>query len=107
MAVHVLRGLNTTKYTGFQWSGEAYLTDLKLRYVESTPLEEERRVDIKESPARILIIQSDVLSSSWRFSNEKRSGGSVTKGGVKKNEAIMYKVPHVFTLIDRVYAIGF
>ena len=70
MAVHVLRGLNTTKYTGFQWSGEAYLTGLKLRYIESTPLEEERRVDIKESPARIL------MSSALR-------GGSVTKRGVE------------------------
>ena len=28
--------------TEFQWSGEPYLTDLKLRYIESTPLEEER-----------------------------------------------------------------
>ena len=70
MAVHVLRGLNTTKYTGFQWSDKAYLTDLKLRYVESTPLEEERQVDIKESPARIL------MSSALR-------GGSVTKRGVE------------------------
>ena len=70
MAFHVLRGLNTTKYTGFQWSSEAYLTDLKLRYVECTPLEEERRVDIKESLARIL------MSSALR-------GGSVTKRGVE------------------------
>ena len=46
-----------------------YLTDLKLRYVESTSLEE-RRVDIKESPARIL------MYSALR-------GGSVTKRGVE------------------------
>ena len=51
-------------------SGEAYLTDLKLGYIESTPLEEERRVDIKESPARIL------MSSALR-------GGSVMKRGVE------------------------
>ena len=40
------------------------------------------------------------------FSNETRSGGLVTKGGVKKMR-LVYKVPHLFTLINRVYAIGF
>ena len=69
------------------------LTDLKLKYVEFTPFEEERLVDIKESPARIL------MSSALR-------GGSVTKGGVEKMR-LVYKVSHVFTLIDHVYAIGF
>ena len=72
--------------TGFQWSGEAYLTDLKLRYVESTPPEEERRVDIKESPARILMysalrggsvtkrgVEVQLRNEEWRFSNERRS----------------------------------
>ena len=66
--------------TGFQWSGKAYLTDLKLRYVESTPLEEERRVD---TTLRVAGENTDVLSSSWTFSNENRSGGSVTKRGVE------------------------
>ena len=81
--------------TGFQWSGEAYSTDLKLRYVESTPLEE-RRVDIKELQARILMysalrggsemkrgVEVQKRKEEWRFSNETRSGGSVTKRGVE------------------------
>ena len=67
-----------------------YLTDLKLRYVESTPLEEERRVDIKESPARILMYSALCGCSVTKrgVENETRSGGSVTKGGVENGASV-------------------
>ena len=51
------------------------LTDLKLRYIRTLLEEFEWLLKSCEN--------TDVLSSSWRFSNEKRSGGSVTKRGVE------------------------
>ena len=47
------------------------------------------------------------LKEEWRFSDEMRCEGSITKGGVKKDKVSICKVPHCLTLINCVYVIGF